>query len=341
MNRRNKRKIIRGIEIALALGLGVLAIGIVFILGFGLSTLIFPDIGAPLAGGELPPLSEYSPIADYGETSGDYNAGDTEISYPVYEENYAEDEYYSEEYYEEPVIESAFSIFPFYLPQNAETYALFQEERPDLDAETVVWMVNVGLHLPFYYEIHINYDENPLLVNPTFRLPYGFSPQGMVPVNNENCNFRGTPEAVAAFRSLRRASQAAGFDISAVSVYRSAARQEQLFDRQGRRDGAVARPHHSEHQTGRAIDLWGPGPSGLMDANESTPVGRWVRENAHYHGFILRYLEETTHITGFIYEPWHITYVGIDISMHMHENNILSLEEFVGRNPGATMGWGG
>jgi D-alanyl-D-alanine carboxypeptidase len=121
--------------------------------------------------------------------------------------------------------------------------------------------------------------------------------------------------------------------LSITSAFRTAERQRQLFSRNGYRDGAIARPYHSEHQTGRALDLWGPG--GLLDARGPSPTGLWVADNAHYYGFIIRYRAETTHITGYIHEPWHITYVGTAISMYMFENNILSLEEFVGRNPGA------
>jgi len=231
--------------------------------------------------------------------------------------------------------DSPFNAFSFYIPQNAHLYEYFSAERPDLDNETVVWMVNTHLHTPFYSDIRINHAPNPLLVNPFYRLPYGFEPHDLVPVNSEDCFLRATPEAVAAFRALRTAARLEDLDLSVTSAYRTATRQAELFEQQGFRDGAVARPHHSEHQTGRALDLWGPG--GLLDASGPSPTGTWVTANAHYHGFIIRYRADTTHITGFIHEPWHITYVGTQISMYMHVNNILSLEEFVGRNPGVAL----
>jgi len=229
----------------------------------------------------------------------------------------------------------AFSVLPFYIAENAVFYAEFYAARPDLDIETVVWKVNVSLHIPFYEGIQINDDANPLLISPFFRLPSGFSPSGMIPVNSDTCHLRATPQTVAAFHSLRASAQQAGFNLSITSAYRSAARQHELWVNGGRRDGRIARTYHSEHQTGRALDLWGPG--GLLDFNGSSPTGIWVANNAHYHGFIVRYRAETTHITGYIHEPWHITYVGMNISMYMHNNNILSLEEFVGRNPWVTL----
>jgi len=97
----------------------------------------------------------------------------------------------------------------------------------------------------------------------------------------------------------------------------------------------VARPHHSEHQTGRALDLINTRTQRLLSHYD--PESIWLLYNSHYFGFIVRYKRETTHITGFIHEPWHITYVGVKIAQYMHQNNILSLEEFVGRNPLATL----
>jgi hypothetical protein len=233
-------------------------------------------------------------------------------------------------------IPEAYLSLPFYIRENSALYAAFWQQRPDLCVETVIWKVNASVHVPFYSQIRVNYQPNPLFITPTYRLPYGFSPAILVPVNHDDCPLRATPEAVAAFHRLRGAARAAGFDLAVTSAYRTAARQSQLWINGGRRDGRVARPYHSEHQTGRALDLWGPG-GGLLDANGPSPTGRWVADNVHEHGFVVRYRAETTHITGYIHEPWHITYVSEPISIYMLENGILSLEEFVGRNPGASL----
>jgi len=227
---------------------------------------------------------------------------------------------------------SPFSVFSFYIPENAPLYEYFWYHNPHLYAETVVWKVNAHLHLPFYSYIKVNYNPVPLLVNTFYRLPPGFSPYPLVPVNHAYCFLRATPETVAAFRVLQEAAREAGLDLSVTSAFRTAGRQGELFSAQGYRDGAVARPYHSEHQTGRALDLWGP--DGLLDARGPSPTGIWVAQNAHLYGFIVRYRAETIDITGYIHEPWHITYVGPEIAMYMYENRILSLEEFVGRNPG-------
>jgi len=229
---------------------------------------------------------------------------------------------------------SPFSAFAFYKPKHTEAYSYFQYQNPNLDPETVVWKVNAFLHVPFYSYIRTNYDPNPLLVNPSKRLPYGFSPPVLVPVYDGAPHLLATPETTEAFRNMRLAAQRDGINLAVASAYRPATRQAYLFARQGHRDGVVARPYQSEHQTGRALDLAGPG-GGLLDGGGGplSPTGQWVRDNAHRFGFIVRYTQENTHITSFINEPWHITYVTTGIAQHMVINNISSLEEFVARYP--------
>ena len=269
-----------------------------------------------------PEICEYPDTYDYPEP---YKYCESYKHYKPYD--------YPEFYeYPENTHASAFSVLPFYIPENADAYAAFQRAMPDLDVETIVWKVNVSLHLPFFSEIQTNYNENPIFITPFFRLPPGFTPSELTPVNSDTCWLRATPATVAAFRKMRDAAQVYGYNLVAVSAFRTAARQEYLWESRGRRDGATARPYHSEHQTGRALDLGDP-DGRLLDSTGTSPTGIWVAANVHYFGFIVRYPAGMRHITGYIHEPWHITYVGIDISMYMHEHNILSLEEFVGRNP--------
>lgn len=70
-----------------------------------------------------------------------------------------------------------------------------------------------------------------------------------------------------------------------------------------------AKPGYSEHQTGMAIDVAGSS-STLQQSFGNTKEGKWVKNNAHKYGFVVRYLKGKQHITGYIYEPWHIRYVG-------------------------------
>jgi len=233
-----------------------------------------------------------------------------------------------EQYIAQP---SPFAAYSFFIPSNAKYYEYFYSNRPYLAAETIVWKVNAHLHRAFYTNIQVNTDTNPLLVNPFYRLPPGFTPYPLVPVNSDTCNLLATPATVAAFYALRESARENGMYLYVVSAFRTAEHQARLFAAHTSPDGVVARPYHSEHQTGRALDLGGAG--GLLDRFSPSATGIWVGQNAHLYGFIVRYGADITHITGFIHEPWHITYVGVPIATYMYENGIVSLEEFVGRYP--------
>ena len=91
-------------------------------------------------------------------------------------------------------------------------------------------------------------------------------------------------------------------------------------------DTYSARPGHSEHQTGRAIDL--SGSFGSLNDFIRTPEGPWVNDNCYKYGFILRYTAEKQDKTGIIPEPWHYRYVGVEAATKIHEENIC-LEEFI------------
>jgi D-alanyl-D-alanine carboxypeptidase len=90
----------------------------------------------------------------------------------------------------------------------------------------------------------------------------------------------------------------------------------------------VARPGHSEHQTGLAVDFGAQGVSTLKVSFSKTKAGIWLAANAYKYGFILRYPYGKTKITGYSYEPWHFRYVGVEVASAMHNQKIATLEEF-------------
>lgn len=87
----------------------------------------------------------------------------------------------------------------------------------------------------------------------------------------------------------------------------------------------VATPGTSEHQLGLAVDINADGIH-----NTGMEVYDWLAEHAHKYGFIQRYPEDKTEITGINYEPWHYRYVGEEVAQEMHEEGIC-LEEYIDR----------
>ena len=87
---------------------------------------------------------------------------------------------------------------------------------------------------------------------------------------------------------------------------------------------SVAEPGSSEHHLGLAFDINKQGASTFAGTKHS----EWLNEHCWEYGFIIRYQKEKEAITGFIAEPWHIRYVGVEHAMYMKEHN-LCLEEYV------------
>ena len=119
--------------------------------------------------------------------------------------------------------------------------------------------------------------------------------------------------------------------------YRSAERQQEILDNyiaayeaeglsteeaQQRALEVVAKPGTSEHQLGLALDI-------IVEYEEdSTVTWQWLKENSWRYGFILRYPEDKTEITGISYEPWHFRYVGAEAAQQITERGI-TLEEYL------------
>ena len=94
-------------------------------------------------------------------------------------------------------------------------------------------------------------------------------------------------------------------------------------------DAQSARPGHSEHQTGLAADLASlPSTCELAQCFATTPQGMWLAANSWRFGYILRYPSDKTAVTGYIFEPWHYRYVGVELATEMHEKGISTMEEF-------------
>ena len=124
-----------------------------------------------------------------------------------------------------------------------------------------------------------------------------------------------------------------GVDLRIRSAYRSYAEQERTFaywvsvigEEQARRESAVA--GHSEHQLGTTMDFadqyngWE-----LLESFADSPSGLWLAEHAWEYGFALSYPRESEEITGYIYEPWHHRYIGIDAATAWRESGLTLIE---------------
>lgn len=130
------------------------------------------------------------------------------------------------------------------------------------------------------------------------------------------------------------AKEEADIVLTTTSGYRSYSRQKTIYQNKINKVGKdkageyVAPAGASEHQLGLAMDLGAKGVNvGLNSKFGQTKPGKWVTENAHRFGFIIRYQQGWENITGYSYEPWHIRYVGVKHAMQMYKQNI-PMEEY-------------
>ncbi len=221
----------------------------------------------------------------------------------------------------------AFSEYSFYQEERNERYLDYQDANPALSSEQVVMCVNLDLDRAAYEFSTQVPDPSSLLVlvNKHHSLPYDYQPTDLIdygPIQIRS-EMKGPLDALLA------ESQADGVHLMLCSGYRSAAYQEGLYNEYVYSDGMEltdtqsARPGFSEHQTGWTIDF-DPPDSRFSGSAEA----RWLADNAYRYGFIVRYTEENATMTLYTSEPWHIRYVGTDVSRFMHDNTIGSFEEY-------------
>lgn len=184
-----------------------------------------------------------------------------------------------------------------------------------------------------------------VLVNADNPLPEDFQPE----LTDIGGGIQFSAAAADSLLDMIAAGQAAGHNLMVCSGYRSYERQRQLYDNQvasqldegktqeqAEADAAhvVAYPGTSEHASGLAADIVTPEYlaqySSLTRGFEDTDAFDWLIRHCTEYGFILRYPEDKTDITGIIYEPWHFRFVGQTAAEEMTRDG-LCLEEYLGQ----------
>lgn len=141
-----------------------------------------------------------------------------------------------------------------------------------------------------------------------------------------------------ALKQMFSAASSEGVTLNVQSGYRSHDFQVTLYNGYVRQQGQAvadsqsARPGYSEHQTGLAVDVGGNSQPNCNVATcfANTREGIWLAANAYKYGFIIRYPADKVAVTGYIYEPWHVRYIGTDLSVELHKDSVETLEEFFG-----------
>lgn len=175
----------------------------------------------------------------------------------------------------------------------------------------------------------ITYIDDVIVVNKTYSLPSNFAPNNLVTINGY---IKVVDYVKNAFNELKSDASSIGLNIYASSGYRSYSDQKYIYnnyvkmDGQEKADTYSARAGYSEHQTGLAIDV------NTIDMTfDNTEESIWLKENCYRYGFIIRYPKNKDSITGYMYEPWHIRYVGKELAKKLYnDGQWITLEEYYG-----------
>ncbi len=183
-----------------------------------------------------------------------------------------------------------------------------------------------------------------ILVNPWNKLPEDYQPElEEIPQADTEDPLYVDVRCADALKQMIDDCEAAGNHPYICSAYRSLEKQQFLFNNKIRRlvlEGtdpdeapdiaamSVAKPNTSEHQLGLAVDIIDFFYTNLDKGQEETSTQQWLMENSWRYGFILRYPNGSSDITGIIYEPWHYRYVGEEAAAEIYELGV-TLEEYL------------
>lgn len=184
-----------------------------------------------------------------------------------------------------------------------------------------------------------NADWKLILVNENHPVPADYEVDLVEMGNDQTVDKR----IYDALQAMLQAAFEDGLEILVASSYRTQRIQTELYNAEVQRciergssrkeakvlaATAVAYPGASEHQLGIAVDLVGISYQVLDEAQAETPEQQWLMKHCAVYGFILRYPEDKTDITGIQYEPWHYRYVGIEAALEITRLGVC-LEEYL------------
>jgi len=217
----------------------------------------------------------------------------------------------------------------YYKKDNYERYLKYFNENKSLDSKKIVEDVNCNLDIE-YYTSDYNADLSKgflVLVNKYYKLASNYVPEDLIKTEIPYGDGRYINKYVyEAFLKMYDAISKENMNIYIASPYRSYNYQEKLYSNYASKNGVdkadtfSARAGYSEHQTGLAMDISNVKTS--YTEFENTDEYKWMLNNAHKYGFILRYPKGKERQTGYVFESWHYRYVGVEVAKYIHENNI-------------------
>lgn len=226
----------------------------------------------------------------------------------------------------------SFISSPYFKAEHIDRYEDYYSKHNDYSFNDIVLYVEIGLDYDFYTNmVPADIEKGKLiLVNKYYYLDKDFD-ANLEALGKEYGSGSLNIEAAQHFREMVDAAKEDEIKLKSVSAYRSYSTQSSLYNKYVNKDGEEkadtysARPGHSEHQTGLAVDINTASTSAHF---ENTKEYEWLINNSYKYGFALRYLKDKEFITGYKYEPWHFRYFGKEVATILHNENI-TYEEYL------------
>ncbi len=182
-------------------------------------------------------------------------------------------------------------------------------------------------------------DDLRVIVDKKNPLPSHYAPRDLVSLRPRGIptqigNLRLREEAALHLSDLAREARESGIELMVASAYRSYDDQRATFVRYSyiygdRAEAITARPGHSQHQLGTAVDFTTSAVGyDLVPSFRGTEAGRWLMAHAPEHGFVVAYPNGTEKKTGIQWEPWHYRYIGVENARRLQKSD-LNLHAFL------------
>lgn len=223
----------------------------------------------------------------------------------------------------------------YFIYKNLSKYLDYKDKNKDDTFTHIVAIVNTEADVEWLdNEKETDTSKNELmLVNRLYGLSKDYEPDDIidVPVSISYSGVKISKSILSNIEELISAAKDEGYIFVLSDGYRSYADQEKMFNNYKNSygyeeaDKNVARPGHSEYQTGISFQIV-PYNKVFEKPRESEEY-KWLKDNAYKYGFIFRYPEDKKDITLFDSYTWRLRFVGTDASSII-ESEKISFEEY-------------
>lgn len=232
---------------------------------------------------------------------------------------------------------ASFANEKFFIYENLDKYLDYKKSNKETDNTKIVSIINTEANIDWMdneRETDTSKEEL-MLVNRMYGLDSKYTPEDIItiPIKYAYSGIKIKNSILDSIISLIDAAKEEGYTFVVSYGYRTYKEQKKLYDSyansygKASADEYVARPGHSEYETGLSFDLEPYKDMSKVKNIKELEEYSWLRDNAHKYGFIFRFESDKEYLTGFSEDPWRLRYVGVDAAEMMY-NEKICFEEY-------------